>query len=489
MMSPSYSLPWSCANQEDSAFHEPEYSNEYSNPESYHSYNHGSESCQSSPCPDYEEVDPQFLKKTKGLVYNLASEGIFQCQKNKDGTGINLDNDPITKEKIMQSMIYCIHKDEGCKWSGQLSKLKGHLNTCQKDAVACLNQCGAKIARMMMEDHMLYTCTKRLVPCQYCRKDFTGATIDDHQTQCGFEPVHCENKCGQKIQRNRLKAHQVNTCSKRLVTCQYCTRSFTADTLQSHHKKCHLFPVPCPNRCHVGTLSREDIEPHLAQECEAIVLQACQFREAGCNFRGSRSTLDQHYHESTQVHLDLMCSLVHKQQAHISQLTTQLERAHTNYNGVLLWKIKDLRAKLDEAKSSEGLELVSMPFYTSQCGYKLQASLFLNGNGGGEASHMSVYIKILPGEFDSILKWPFKHTVSFSLLDQNEDRKQACNIVESFIPDPSWPNFQRPSRQPDQLGFGFPKFVPHDMMESRDYIKDDSLYIKIRVDPSRNVAV
>ena len=102
---------------------------------------------------------------------------------------------------------------------------------------------------------------------------------------------------------------------------------------------------------------------------------------------------------------------------------------------------------------------------------------------------MSVYIKLLPGEYDSILRWPFKYTVSFTLLDQADQRKDACNIVESFIPDPNWKNFLRPSTQPDSLGFGFPKFVPHEMMEQRNYVRDDCLFIKIRVDPSRNVAV
>ena len=50
-----------------------------------------------------------------------------------------------------------------------------------------------------------------------------------------------------------------------------------------------------------------------------------------------------------------------------------------------------------------------------------QASLFLNGNGSGEGAYVSVYIKILPGEYDALLKWPFSHTVSFTLYDQ------ACN--------------------------------------------------------------
>ena len=48
----------------------------------------------------------------------------------------------------------------------------------------------------------------------------------------------------------------------------------------------------------------------------------------------------------------------------------------------------------------------------------VQASLFFNGNGSGEGSHVSIYIKILPGEYDALLKWPFSHTVSFTLYDQ-----------------------------------------------------------------------
>ena len=355
-----------------------------------------------------------------------------------------------------------------------------------------------------MEDHMLYTCSKRLVSCSYCRQDFTGAVIDDHNLKCGYEPIYCEAKCGQRIQRNRYRAHMISTCSKRMIECAYCSKSYTADTLQSHHAQCRRAPVTCPNKCRLVndtefvSIPREDLEKHLNEECPARMiivatandhLSLCTYKEAGCTWKGA--DLDCHLRSNTQFHLDLMCSLAHKQESNIRRLAVQLDRAQTSYNGVLIWKIKDVNQKMAEAKSQNGcLELVSSPFYTSQqCGYKLQASLFLNGNGAGENSHMSVYIKLLPGEYDNILRWPFKHTVSFTLLDQTPERKNAVNVVESFLPDPSWPNFQKPSKQPDQLGFGFPKFVPHELLSAKNYIKDDALFIKIRVDPSRNIAV
>ena len=102
---------------------------------------------------------------------------------------------------------------------------------------------------------------------------------------------------------------------------------------------------------------------------------------------------------------------------------------------------------------------------------------------------MSIYIKILPGDYDALLKWPFSHTVSFTLYDQATNPDKACNIVESFIPDPSWENFQRPSREPDALGFGFPRFVSHEMLKKRQFVKDDVFFVKVRVDAAKNMAV
>jgi TNF receptor-associated factor 4 len=152
----------------------------------------------------------------------------------------------------------------------------------------------------------------------------------------------------------------------------------------------------------------------------------------------------------------------------------------------MLWKLTDVRRKLQEARAKDGLEMCSGPFYSSQHGYKMMASIFLNGNGIGEGNHASIYIKILPGEYDALLKWPFTHSVTFTLYDQNPDAEKSVNVVESFRPDPNWQNFKRaPSTDsPDSLGFGFPMFVPHQILlhPARNYIRDDVIFLRIAVD-------
>jgi len=91
-----------------------------------------------------------------------------------------------------------------------------------------------------------------------------------------------------------------------------------------------------------------------------------------------------------------MVALSSRQGQQIQMLKSAVSKLSINYTGTLLWKITDWSAKMTEARGKDGLELVSPPFYTSQYGYKLQASMFLNGNGPGENTHVSVYIKVLP---------------------------------------------------------------------------------------------
>ncbi|XP_054289635.1 TNF receptor-associated factor 4-like isoform X2 [Macrosteles quadrilineatus] len=393
-----------------------------------------------------------------------------------------------SEKDIMSSMVYCIHHKEGCKWNDQLRKLKAHLNTCKHDAIPCTNACGAQIPRVLMEDHLKFTCSERLARCEFCGTDLPGAALDKHTGTCPLEPLYCENKCGMKLQRRLLGRHKQSECNKRLVACRYCTQSYVADTLQTHHSACLRAPVPCPNRCEMGIIPREDLDSHLKDQC-ASLLTPCTFKEAGCRFKGLRGmVMERHLEENSQQHLALMCSLVTRQQHQITSLKSALSRLSLNHTGTLVWKVTEFSAKMAEARCKEGMELVSPPFYTSQFGYKLQASLFLNGNGAGENTHLSLYIKLLPGEYDALLRWPFAHSVAFTLFDQSE---KACNIVESFVPDPTWENFQRPSKasEPDTLGFGFPRFVSHESLGKRNFTRDDTLYIRIKVDPSKIVAV
>lgn len=198
--------------------------------------------------------------------------------------------------------------------------------------------------------------------------------------------------------------------------------------------------------------------------------------------------MSRHLDESTKLHLGLMGALVARQRQELVELRREVEELAVSSDGILIWKIPDYSRKLQEAKQRANYESFSPPFYTHRYGYKLQVSAFLNGNGSGEGSFLSLYIRVLPGQYDNLLEWPFSYRVTFSLLDQSDPSlSKPQHITETFLPDPNWKNFQKPgqgraSLDESLLGFGYPKFISHEDIKKRNYVKDNAVFIKASVE-------
>ncbi|XP_071480256.1 TNF receptor-associated factor 4-like [Diadema antillarum] len=416
-------------------------------------------------------------------LQEYLSAGVFECPEDR----LPLDYAKIYPDDKMSGdiqmlMVRCQFYKDGCRWTDQLMTLQAHLESCQYNMVAC-KECSAMVARNHLKDHLQYDCPRRTETCEYCGSDFVGSKIDAHLGKCQLEVVFCENKCGAQLQRRFINHHMLNECAKRSIPCKYCHKDFVYETLQNHLHQCPRYPINCPNRCEPNKIPREDMEKHLSGSCPSA-LAPCPFKEHGCKHRGPRFGLERHLDESMKSHLSLMCSVVASQQKTIAFLEDQLETLSLNTDGQLLWRVTNYAERFTRAKSEEEVEIVSPPFFTGRYGYKLQVSIFPNGNGSGEGAHLSVYIRVTCGDYDSLLRWPFTFPISFTLLDQNEDPNKRMHIKESFTPDPTWKNFQRPSRDVHVLGYGYPTFVSHNFLKTRDYVKDDVLFLRVRVDCS-----
>lgn len=140
--------------------------------------------------------------------------------------------------------------------------------------------------------------------------------------------------------------------------------------------------------------------------------------------------MDQHLAKTQMNHFQLLMEAYTKQKTHIQILSSAVNHLQASHDGVLLWKISNFSVKFDEAKAKEGCELQSPVFYSAKYGYKLQATLFLNGNGEGEGKYLSVYIKLLAGEYDALLSWPFRLPIGFTLLDQSPDLEKRVHVKE-----------------------------------------------------------
>uniref|UniRef100_A0A670HU63 TNF receptor-associated factor 1-like n=1 Tax=Podarcis muralis TaxID=64176 RepID=A0A670HU63_PODMU len=96
----------------------------------------------------------------------------------------------------------------------------------------------------------------------------------------------------------------------------------------------------------------------------------------------------------------------------ISNLASRLQvLEQTTYDGCFFWKVPEMGLRLQEVQTGNRPALYSPTFYTSRYGYKLCLKLFLNGDGAGAGSHLSLFLVLMRGEHDFHLKWPFRHKV------------------------------------------------------------------------------
>ncbi|CAF2753250.1 unnamed protein product [Rotaria sp. Silwood2] len=142
-------------------------------------------------------------------------------------------------------------------------------------------------------------------------------------------------------------------------------------------------------------------------------------------------------------------------------------------NGILLWKIDNIKNQLNDMRSM----ITSPSFYTSPDGYKMCVRLYVNGNGIGQSTHVSIFIVLMRGNYDAILDWPFDFQVIFCLYDLTN---QNNHIIESFQSDTKSISFQKPQTEMNN-GCGISKFIPISVIQqdNNSYICDNLTYIKV----------
>ena len=147
-------------------------------------------------------------------------------------------------------------------------------------------------------------------------------------------------------------------------------------------------------------------------------------------------------------------------------------------SGVLIWKIPDIRRRYRDALDRRTISLYSPPFYTSPHGYRMCIRVYLNGDGTGKGTHVSLFFVVMRSEHDNLLPWPFKQSVRFTLINQ---KNPGDNITEAFVPDLGSPSFHKPENDMN-IASGFPKFTRQIVLNDDSFTQGDMIFIKCQVD-------
>lgn len=162
---------------------------------------------------------------------------------------------------LCQKEIYCKHKEDGCEWTGELTKLDEHLNA----------DCGDS---------------------------------EKHLEGCGYIMLKCSH-CEKMVQRQEFKLHNIR-CSGEKYTCEYCNKYSASyhKVSEEHWPECPGYPVKCPNGCK-DELKRSDLNKHLACDCPQTIIQ-CDLAHFGCEVRLPRAQMTTHIQDGAMDHISLL---------------------------------------------------------------------------------------------------------------------------------------------------------------------------------------
>nr|XP_028561149.1 TNF receptor-associated factor 2 [Podarcis muralis] len=233
----------------------------------------------------------------------------------------------------------------------------------------------------------------------------------------------------------------------------------------------HFLGPPAPQpwaALELKTATLEKIVCVLNREVERLAAESAQERRR----EEERTEALTHKIRSLERNLAL-------KEAGLAEVESALRRAEeATYDGVLIWKVEEVGWKRQEAVAGRASAIFSSAFYTSRYGYKMCLRLYLNGDGSGRNTHLSLFFVLMKGPNDALLKWPFNQKVTLMLLDQ--DHRE--HVIDAFRPDMTSSSFLRPIGALN-VASGCPLFCPLSKMAARDsYIRDDTLFIKAIVD-------
>ena len=321
-----------------------------------------------------------------------------------------------------------------------------------------------------------------------CKWQGELGNCEDHKTKkCPFQTTACPLKCGKLLQKQKVKKHTEEECKLRSFNCPHCKKQGVFDLIvSSHYTVCSNFPISCPAGCRLS-IKRSGIKAHLATCQEELV--ACEYAQIGCTTVMKRKDLDKHMKENKDSHLNMCMSSVNKMAVILTQmcltgqsvappLTPWLSTTPSQYPlPPTIIKIDNV----DELKKSK-VNWFSNPLYSHAGGYKFRMNVYINGNGAGDGSHLSVFFCLMRGENDDNLTWPFRGTIMVSLLNQLWPERHHRKAI---VFDDENPNISGCVQEVErESGLGHQTFIPHSELTHREeqkccFLQNNHLYFRI----------
>uniref|UniRef100_A0A8C2HEI9 TNF receptor-associated factor n=2 Tax=Cyprinus carpio TaxID=7962 RepID=A0A8C2HEI9_CYPCA len=414
--------------------------------------------------------------------------------------------DNAAKREVEALEAVCINEE--CSWTGTIKEYEAnHEGKCDFRILPCPS-CKELLRANELERHNERECPERTLNCKYCKEPFHFKNIKAHDEICPKYPMICEGCAKKKIPREKYVDH-IKLCTKFRTPCRFhvvgCDMMVEKEKIHDHEQACsyeHLnlllhfiMGIKVNLECLGAGAPVQGASVGAALElrrCQELELKVSTFENIVCvlnrEMERSATTMEAYnrQHRLDQDKIEILNNKVRQLERTVGLRDLSIvemegkmrEMSAATYDGVFVWKISDFSKKRQDAVAGRAPAMFSPAFYTSKYGYKMCLRIYLNGDGTGRGTHLSLFFVVMRGHSDALLKWPFNQKVTLMLLDQNNRE----HIIDAFRPDISSSSFQRPVSDMN-IASGCPLFCPLSKLDSKNsYIRDDTIFIKAIVD-------
>lgn len=246
--------------------------------------------------------------------------------------------------------------------------------------------------------------------------------------------------------------------------CEFCGIRDTRSNISKHDEICQKKLVPCPNDLCTEKIERCGVEGHVTNDCGYTVI-SCRYVDIGCEVKLKRHDMPDHERDAAQ-HLAFAMDAILSMKKTVDELESK--------SNTTLRQGEPLRLKISdfERKRVNNEPYHSSSFYS--CQYHLEIIVYPNGFGHGKGRYASIYARILQGDYDSELTWPFAGKITITLLNQLVDESHYTRSKNLTIH----------LRDRDGFTQGCSKFILHsklgpDPVKNTQYLMNDSLHFRI----------
>lgn len=450
--------------------------------------------------------------------------------------------DNAMKREMYGLRVCCMYSVTGCKWIGVFKEFLDHIGNCRYifcDNGYCVTNklkhardecprklikcdCGKEIMQNHIQLHQSRFCPKSKRQCKECKERIEVSKFEQHLNpsgKCGKKYQLCQFGC-EMVLKTELATHKERFAVAHLDMLRE-TLEFTLESRESNidtnrvqsseERINHLQATVYDLTLQLSKQPNKDIansspDRHGFLECrkdlDDLKSKGCIMDNKMSTLEGLLAVLSREIERAAGAveHCERQRREDRQKLEVVNQKIMSLERIIAlkdvamaeqdlriksleleNFDGSLIWKISDFSKHRQNAATNRITSLYSPHFFSSRTGYKMCCRIYLNGDGIGKGTHISLFFVVMRGHFDALLQWPFRQKVTLMLIDQNG----KSNLADAFQPDPTSSSFKQPTSEMN-IASGCPTFASLSVVEnpSNGYLKNDTIFIKVAVDIS-----